>query len=491
MPRATSSLIPLAVLLLAGTIVFYRLGASELQPFDEARRGTSAIEMAYGTAQHFLVPTYAGAPDHWGTKPPLLIWLQAASVRLFGMTPFAVRLPSALVTLGLIALLLRWCRRDWGGYLPAAVAALYLLSSADYLGNHGARSGDFDALLIFFLVAQLGFIHRYRCTGAPAQLVLFGLSVVLAGYTKGIAGCFFLPGIGLWLLLDRRGRELLTQPRLYLVGLAALALITAYYPLREVVDPGYIAAVRHNELGRRFTLALEGHDGPWYAYMEFLAFDEGTKWLNLLLLPALFSIRNSRNGALTLVAVVAVTYLGVISVAATKIFWYKSPLLPLIGLLYGAGLQHWLGSRSWRGRLGLLAFTGLTLCTLYGSWQQLNGRRAVINYVPAPAPHVAAIDAPNFTAPFTLVLHHYQPNARFHLARSRVQGRSIRPVYSTFPPYITVNQTLQPPELAVGERVAVCTTRDYDYLATRYLLKELARAGVCRLYHTQGTKPAD
>ena len=480
----------LAVLILAGTLLFYRLGDHELQPFDEARRGTSAIEMAYGEG-HMLVPTYAGAPDHWGTKPPLLVWLQAASIKVFGITPLAVRLPSVLATLGLIALLLCWGRRSWQGYLPAAVAGGYLLSSADYLGNHGARSGDFDALLIFFLVAQLAFVHRYVRTRVPAHLLLFGLGIVLAGYTKGIAGCFFLPGIGAWLLADRQGRAVLRKPGIYLVGLAALGLIVAYYPLRETVDPGYIDAVRHNELGRRFALALEGHDGPWYTYLQALALDGGTRWLNLLLLPALLSIRGSRDGALTLVALVAVTYLGLISLAATKIFWYKSPLLPLIGLLYGAGVQRWLSSSRWWTRALLVAFTALMAYGLYGSYRQLMGQRSTVNYVPVPPIYKPAFSETGFAPPFTLLLHHYQPMAHFYLARARVQGLLVAPAYTSLPPSITLNQHVSSPTFKVGDRVTACTSEDRKYLTTRYAVTAVTETENCALYRVDAAINSD
>ena len=109
----------------------------------------------------------------------------------------------------------------------------------------------------------------------------------------------------------------------------------------------------------------------------------------------------------------------------------------------------------------------------------------------APPTYVPALTSPDFTPPFTLLLHHYQPNARFHLARSQVQGKAIKAAYQVFPPYITVNQDLAKPDFAVGQRVAVCTTDGYAYLAARYRLSEVAQAKNCKLLTVTAPAPAD
>ena len=486
MKRYVPFLLPALTLLFAVVFLFHRLGDHPLGKYDESRRAVNAFEMATGQA-HPLVPTYAGLPDHWGTKPPLLVWLQSGSMELFGPTAFAVRFPSAVAGLLLVALLLYWGRRDWGTYMVGAVAAVYVLGNAEFMSSHGLRTGDFDALLTLLLTAQLCFIAGYAERRDRPSLLLFGLALLLAGWTKGIAGCLFLPGIGLWLLGPSRLR-LLARPMLYVVGLLALLLIFAYYPLRELVDPGYLDLVWNNELGGRFGRSNEGHTGPWYFYLDALFFDEGSLYLNLLLLPALLPLLHRPSSATRLVAVVAITYLVVITVSATKIFWYKSPLLPLLGLLLGAGAERW-----WRGfrtgerpRAESLGFGVLLLVAAFFAlrvtWRQAHLHLPLRNFTAAVPTHYPAFTDPAFTGDRTLLVAGYQPEARFYAYAASAAGDSVRLAYTVLPPAGVGNLASSEVAFRVGERIAVCTTPDWNFLHARAEVRTLAQADNCRLF---------
>ncbi len=481
------------VLAVAAVLLFHHLGNSHLQPFDEARRGTSAVEMLTGQS-HPLVPTYAGRPDHWGTKPPLLIWLQTLSMYLLGVSEVAVRLPSVVATLALSVLLLWWSRRDWGSYLPGAGAVLYTLCSADFMGNHGGRSGDFDALLMFFLFLQLVSLYRYARGGHTIYLLAFGLGIMLAGWTKGVAGCFFLPGLGLWLLFDSRVRPQLLRPGVYLAGLLGLGGIVAYYLAREAIDPGYLALVWDNEVGGRFTRAREGHGGVWSTYLRFLAVDEGTRYLNLLFVPALLTVRRADRSVWLLTATVGLSFLLVISLAETKIFWYKNPLLPLIGLWLGAGALGWWrwvrgsGPLRYVGAVLLLAALALFGHAVYGMWVQVDRGRSVVNFQPAIELYRPAFTDPEFAPPFTLLIRSYKPQARFLGARAQVRGKAVTIGYSTPPPPITVGNARPTATFRVGERVVTCSDGDWDYLSQAAEVDLGAERGGCRLSRVIGLR---
>src|SRR5262245_13335251 len=57
---------------------------------DEGRYGTVSAAMA--ESGEWLVPRFRGMPHL--TKPPLIYWLEAASIRALGRHEFALRLPS-------------------------------------------------------------------------------------------------------------------------------------------------------------------------------------------------------------------------------------------------------------------------------------------------------------------------------------------------------------------------------------------------------------
>ena len=90
---------------LVGLFFFHDLGRFPIFQWDEARYVNNSIEVpTLGNWFHF---TMDGAIDTWNFKPPLVLWLQALSMQVFGMNEWAVRLPSALAGVGM-AVLLYW-----------------------------------------------------------------------------------------------------------------------------------------------------------------------------------------------------------------------------------------------------------------------------------------------------------------------------------------------------------------------------------------------
>ena len=484
--RKLALLLPFLTLILAAFLLFHRLGRHELGKYDEARRGVNAIEMT-GGGVHPLVPTYAGKPDHWGTKPPLLVWAQVAAMHFFGTTRFAVRFPSAVATLALVVLLLYWSHRAWGGYLAGAVAAAYTLGSAEFMSSHGARTGDFDALLTLFLAAQLYFIDAYVQSGKRRELWMFGLSLALAGWTKGVAGCFFLPGIGLWLLARPEARRLLARPGIWVAGLGGLGTILLYYVLRELVDPGYLQLVWDNELGGRYLNVSEGHDGAWYYYLDALWFDEGNYWQNFLIVPAVATLLGRRLPAAQLVGLVLASFLLVLSLGSTKLFWYKGPALPLIGMILGGAAAHWWRLAAGRRRRwpeGAFLLTLLATATTYAllvTYEQAHFHRPLRNFTAAVAPYAPAFGPAGLPQPFTLLAHGYQPEARFYVAGAQVQGDSVSMGYTLAPPMNVTGRWLPPEALSPGQRVVVCHVNDWNYVDKGWSFRDLKQVERCKL----------
>lgn len=480
--------------------IFLHLDDMSVEIYDEARRAVSASEMAAGKS-HFLVPTYNGGPDHWGTKPSLLVLCQAFWMKIFGVGELAVRLPSALATLALCCLLAWWGRRDWGGALAGAMAGLVMLCNWEFMGNHGARTGDFDAMLTLFLMAQVVFFYRWVADDRLKWLWLAGGAVLLAGLSKGIAGGFFLPGIGLWLLATEAGRKRLLRPSLYGIVGGAIALVVGYYFLRNTVDPQYLEMVKANELGGRFVDTNEGHQQPFWFYLSRLVSDKAMGHLLALLLPAavFFAWKNkgavagakegtkSDGGPVLLVAITTVVFLLVISVAATKLYWYKTPVLPLLGMLIGGFLYPVAELLSDRigGRFGRVIAVGLLAALFIAPMAKITER--VVRprvYQETPKRKLGYRDfmrLKEVQPPYTVLVRDYHPNVRFYVNQAQSQGQAVelKRIKKLLPPL--VYDARPPGGLEVGERVVVCHKDTWDYIFKRFRVKEEFKNKGCKL----------
>ena len=81
-----------AVLGLAAFNLTFHLGHESLMEWDESLYATSAYEML--ESGNWVVTTFDGATDYYNSKPPLNVWLIALSMKAFGPSLTAMRLPS-------------------------------------------------------------------------------------------------------------------------------------------------------------------------------------------------------------------------------------------------------------------------------------------------------------------------------------------------------------------------------------------------------------
>ncbi len=130
-------------------------------------------------------------------KSPLMYWVSAASVSLFGLSDWAVRLPIALFTLMLTLLLHRFGDRFFGGSAGFYSALIYVTSLGPFAFTRILLP---DVILTFFLTLSFYFYLRILLEPEPASR-LFGkldwrcvgiyVSVALAVLTKGLIGVIF------------------------------------------------------------------------------------------------------------------------------------------------------------------------------------------------------------------------------------------------------------------------------------------------------------
>ncbi|MCC2545875.1 glycosyltransferase family 39 protein [Hymenobacter sp. BT175] len=320
--------------------LFWRLGALPLQMWDESRQAVNAAGML--GSGNWLVTQYQAEPDLWNTKPPLEVWLQALSLRTFGYSEWALRLPNALAALLLTVLVAAFARRWLGGRLAGLLAGLALLASKGFVGDHLARSGDFEPLLVLMTTAQVMAVFGWLQTRQRRFLLLAGVAVALALLTKSVAGLFLVPGLAVEVI--RRGRllSLLRQPAAWMALVLALGPPALWYLAREQAGPGYLEAVWQNELGGRLLGSIEAHDEAWYWYLISFVSQKFLLWTPWVLLAGWQLARRPAarpaHRFFTLAAWAGGVFMLLISLARTKLAWYDAPLYPLLALVLGGGL---------------------------------------------------------------------------------------------------------------------------------------------------------
>ena len=330
--------------------LYFELGRNPVQAWDEARLAVNAAEMARDG--HWLVPQFNGVPDHWNTKPPLLICLEALSLRAFGFSTWALRLPTLLATLATVGLLFQFAARVLKRPLAGFLGVLVLVTCAGFVRLHVARTADYDALLTCWQVLLWTRFFQYLETGARRHLVWAAVALLAATLTKGPAGLLGLPGLLAYAIGRGKLGWLLRQPGVYVAATGFIVLIVSYLEWREHIDPGYWWAVQSNDLGGRFFTPLKGSSyAGWPYYLENIKNRSFFQWL-WALAPALLLAWMPPAGLVRRAAGLLVAFVGgwllVITLAASKYAWYDAPIYPALALLVGLGL-----SLLWQDLLGL------------------------------------------------------------------------------------------------------------------------------------------
>ncbi|MDQ6817800.1 MAG: glycosyltransferase family 39 protein, partial [Actinomycetota bacterium] len=175
--------------------------------------------------------------DHTGLmtldKPPLAFWVQALSVRVFGMHSLSILVPQALmgvVAVGVAYDLTRRCFGRAAGFVAGLALATTPIAVAV------SRHNNPDELLALCSVAALWFAVRGMQDGRTRWMVLSGLSVGLGFETKMGVALMVVPGIAAaWMWVAPSGR-LIALRRLFAGGAAAV-LAGGAWPLLVTLTP--------------------------------------------------------------------------------------------------------------------------------------------------------------------------------------------------------------------------------------------------------------
>ena len=257
------------------------LGAGTLWDNSETAYGEVAREILL--THDAVVMHLNGAP--WFIQPPLYFWLAALFAKLFGVTSFALRLPSALATIAMAGAV---------GYATARIAGtragLYaaIILSSSLMQAIVGRLAIMDALLDLAVAASVLWWFRALDPprdGAPeapiderkrALAFIFGAIAAAFGIlTKGPVA-LVVPGavIVLWMLWQWRRGEGIIMPRVATLVVASIAFLGIALPWFVLLGlsagmPALVDMIGHYTVGR-YTGVIENQRGPFFYYLPVL-----------------------------------------------------------------------------------------------------------------------------------------------------------------------------------------------------------------------------
>jgi len=261
------------LLVALGLLRLLSLGLYPLTDNTEARYAEIARLMV--SSGDWIMPQIAPGVPFWG-KPPLSIWLSALSFKFLGVHGFAARLPSFLLSLGVLALVYFLARRVKGSTYALVTTAI-LATSTVFLVGSGAVMTD-PALLLGTTLSMVGFFRALADENLASRVwgYAFFVGLALSLLAKGPVGVVLtmLPVFG-WILLQRNWK--LTWQRLpWITGaLLTLALSLPWYLLAEQHSPGFLEYFLIGEHWKRFV--VPGWKGDLYGSAH--SHPHGTIWL--------------------------------------------------------------------------------------------------------------------------------------------------------------------------------------------------------------------
>lgn len=233
------------------------LGGVHLFDWDEINFAESAREMLL-TGNFWQVQV--NFEPFW-EKPPLFFWLQALSMKLFGVHEFAARLPNALVGIVSLNILYRTGRKYASDATGRWWALVYMASITPQFYFH---SGIIDPLFNLFIFLTV--VHLYQTSlrdGLKTWLkagILLGLAVLTKGPAAGLVVLLIL--LVMWV---RNGYKLwFSFLNFLLFGIVTLTVASIWF-LPEIIRNGF--GFLSNFVAYQLDLMknpVASHGQPWF-----------------------------------------------------------------------------------------------------------------------------------------------------------------------------------------------------------------------------------
>lgn len=352
----------LVLFLLVLLCFFTGLGMAPLFDVDEGAFSEATREML--ESGNYLTTYLNGEPRF--DKPILIYWLQALSVRLFGIGEFAFRFPSAAASALWAGAIYLFAHRETGRK-EAFIATTAMVTSLQV--TIIGKAAIADALLNCLLAVSMFAIYLYYRERKRLWILLAFAMIGLGTLTKGpIAILIPLAVSAMFFALEKELRAWI-RAMFDPAGIMLFLLIVAPWYTLEYLDQGmaFIEGfiLKHNV--SRFNTPLEQHTGSLWYYFPVLLL--GLMPSTGLLVPVALRLRELLCEPLNRFLLLWFTFVFIFfSLSGTKLPHYViygyTPLFILFGSVFHGIRNHWSLGIWPAAVLGLFALVPVVIASL-------------------------------------------------------------------------------------------------------------------------------
>jgi 4-amino-4-deoxy-L-arabinose transferase-like glycosyltransferase len=334
--------------LLAAIVYLPGLGRPALWEPDEGRYAEIAREMVI--SGDYVTPR--DDFELYFEKPPLVYWANAASIEIFGVNEFAVRLPAALFSIGQVVVTAALAEMMLGA-ATGLFAVLALALSPLFFGF--ARFATLDPALAFFLTAALAAFYvaarddSFSRPPARRWLLISAAMLALGTLAKGPIALLLGGAIAVaWMAIERRLRQVAQMPLVWCFIIYAV-IVVPWFVLAEARNPGFMHFFIVHEHLERYVTSSEHGWGPWF----FIPIVIGGTWPWIFFVPLGWSAMRADDGlpasakdpsgrraAARFLTIWFMVILVFFSIPRSKLGSYILPALPPLGIVAGYGLAR-------------------------------------------------------------------------------------------------------------------------------------------------------
>ncbi len=338
-------------------ILFSALGAAGLFEPDEGRNAEKAREILligdWVTPLQNFIPTL--------DKPIAFYWLVALSFKLFGISEWSARLPSALSAVGCLFILYRFARAQFGVWV-ARWSSLVLVTSIEFFIL--ARIVILDLTLTFFITLALCSFYTVTQTVASrartSHCVAMYAAIAAGTLVKGPIALAIPAMVIFFFLSVTRKWSLLRTLHLPIGILVYFAIVTPWYLWVEARNPGYLRYFLWEEHVLRFVTPHFSRTKSWYYFFGVLAVGF-LPWTLLLPVTIRSAWRTGLSETNIFLALWTVLPFVFFSVSNAKLPHYILPIFPALALLTGKAMTEMLTEEARRRWSWLYAPLGIIL----------------------------------------------------------------------------------------------------------------------------------